>query len=68
MACQQASGQDISDDIDDSDNFYLSGIQMEVDGDEKMTGRPTRDGLDILHDIKATNNSMCVMPGKVNAA
>ena len=37
MACQQVSGQEISGDIDDSDKFYLSGIQMEVDGDGKMT-------------------------------
>ena len=39
MACQQASGQDISDGIDDDDIFQLSGIQMEGDGDGKMTGK-----------------------------
>ena len=39
MACQQASGQETPDDIDDKDIFQLSGIQMEVDGDGKMTGK-----------------------------
>ena len=38
MACQQAPGQEISNDID-NDKSHLSGIQMEVDGDGKMTGK-----------------------------
>ena len=60
MACQQASGQETPDDIDDDDIFQLSGIQMEVDGDGKMTGklrskhRPTeilRPGGDWPHNL-----------------
>ena len=38
MACQQASGQETPEDIDDDDIFQLSGIQMEVDGERRATG------------------------------